>query len=219
MKNQILLPIAAMLIGSPVLAGCGAAAAIAGSNDTSLHLSTSALSFNGASGNVSSQPITMTATGSKSVTITSASFSNGTFSAPLPNIPITIPRGQSFTGQISAHPQSTDQTGKLTIVSNVGTYVVSLSETAQALAAPTSHEVSLTWQAPAGSSDAVDSYQVERAVAGSTSYSVVGTATGASTSFTDTSVSSGKSYTYEIRSVDANGNTSSPSNAVTLSIP
>ena len=221
MKNQILLPLAAMLIGSPVLvlAGCGAGSSASSNGSSgSLHLSTSALSFNGSSGNVSSQPVTMTATGSSSVTITKATFSNGTFSAPLPDMPLTIPSGQSITAQISAAPASTAQTGTVTFDSNVGTYVISLSETAKG-AGSASHEASLTWEAPASSSDPVDSYQVDRADAGSSSYSVVGTTTAASTTFTDTSVKPGKSYSYEIRSVDEMGNTSSPSNAITLSVP
>jgi hypothetical protein len=73
--------------------------------------------------------------------------------------------------------------------------------------------VSLTWRAPASSSDPVDSYEVNRAASGSTQYSVVGTTTAASTAFTDSSVTAGQTYVYEVRSVDASGQTSSPSNA------
>lgn len=104
------------------------------------------------------------------------------------------------------------------IASDAGTYTVSLSETAIAKAAA-AHSVNLTWKAPSSNSDVVDSYQVNRAVAGSTQYSVVGTTTAASTAFTDTSVSSGKTYVYAVRSVDSTGNASSPSNAVSLAIP
>jgi hypothetical protein len=209
-KKQILLPLAAMLIASPLWARSD--------RSSKLTFSATSLSFNGSSGNVSSQPLTITATGSKPITITSLTYSNSDFYSPAVNLPITLPSGQSLTDQISARPQSTAQTGTLTIVSSAGTYRISLSETAEA-SAPTSHNVSLTWQAPASSSDAVDSYQVDRAVAGSTAYSTVGTTTAASTTFSDTSVSSGKSYTYEVRSVDQSGNTSNPSNVITLSVP
>ena len=200
-----------MLIASPLWA--------ASNTSSKLTFSTTALNFNGSSGNVSTQPITVAIVGSKPVTVTSISFSNSTFFATLPALPVTVSAGQSLTGQISARPQSSAQTGKLTIVSNVGTYTVSLSETAATPASPSSHKVNLSWHAPASSSDTVDSYQVDRAVAGSTAYSSVGTTTAGSTTFTDSSVSSGKSYTYEVRSVDENGNMSNPSNAVTLSIP
>jgi hypothetical protein len=211
-NKAIFLPLAAILIAAPAWAGQNT------SPSPSLKLSTTALSFNGSSGDVSSQPLTITVTGSRPVTITSATFSNGNFfSAPV-NPPITLPSGQSLTGQISARPESTAQTGKLTIVSNVGTYTVSLSETATAQK-PASHSVSLSWDAPSSSTDPVDSYQVDRAVSGSTQYSTVGTTTAASTAFADTSVQAGTTYHYEVRSVDDQGNASGPSNTVTLTIP
>jgi hypothetical protein len=209
-NKKIVLPLAAILIAIPLSAHSQV-------NLSSLRLSTTALSFNGSSGNVSSQPITITVTGSRPVTIRSLSFSNSTFFLPPFSLPVTLSSGQSVTGQVSARPQSTPQTGKVTIGSDAGTFTVSLSETAIAKAA-TAHSVNLTWKAPSTNSDAVDSYQVERAASGSTQYAVVGTTTAASTAFTDTSVTSGRSYVYAVRSVDDTGNTSSPSNAVTLAI-
>jgi hypothetical protein len=208
--KKIVLPLAAILVASPVWASSNSA--------SKLTFSAAALSFNGSSNNVSSQPITITVTGSQPVTVTSATFSNGNFFSTPVNLPMTLPSGQRVTAQISARPQSTPQTGKLTIVSNVGTYTVSLSETATAQA-PTSHQVNLNWKAPASSSDPVDSYQVNRAVAGSTAYSTVGTTTSGSTTFADTSVKAGTTYQYEVRSVDDQGETSGPSNPVTLAIP
>jgi fibronectin type 3 domain-containing protein len=146
------------------------------------------------------------------------SFSNSAFSGPPVTLPATLSHGQSFTGQISAQPKTTAQTGTLTIGTNAGTYTVSLSETA-ITTQPTSHSVSLTWKAPSSSTDPVDSYQVNRAASGSTQYSVVGTTAAASTAFTDTSVTAGQSYVYAVRSVDQSGRASSPSNTVTLTIP
>jgi hypothetical protein len=208
-NKQILLPLAAILIASPFSAH---------SQSTSIRLSTTALSFNGSSGNVSSQPLTLTITSQRPVTIRSLSFSNSTFFAPAVPLPATLSSGQSITGQVSAHPQATPQTGKLTIGTDAGTLTVSLSETAITKAA-TAHSVNLTWKAPSSNSDAVDSYQVERAASGSTQYAVVGTTAAASTAFTDTSVTSGRTYVYAVRSVDDTGNASNPSNTVTLAIP
>ena len=210
MKQQILLPLAAILIATPVWARQPAP------SSPSVRLSTTALSFNGSSGNVSSQPITITVT--KPVTITSVTFSNSAFFAPAVSLPLTLSSGQSVTGQVSARPQSTAQTGTLTFGSTAGTLTVSLNETATAQT-PTSHSVDLSWNAPSSSSDPVDSYQVDRAIAGSTQYSTVGTTTAASTVFTDTSVTNGQSYVYEVRSVDDQGTASGPSNTVTLAIP
>jgi hypothetical protein len=209
-KKIVLLPLAAILIASPVWASSNSA--------SKLTFSAAALSFNGSSNNVSSQPITVTVTGSQPVTITSATFSNGNFFSIPVRLPLTLPGGQSFTGQIHARPQSTPQTGKLTFVTNVGTYTISLSETAAAQS-PTSYRVNLSWKAPASSSDPVDSYQVNRAVAGSTAFSTVGTTTAGSTTFADTSVKAGTTYQYEVRSVDDQGETSAPTNPLTLAIP
>jgi hypothetical protein len=211
-NKAIFFPLAAILIAAPAWAGQNT------STSPSLKLSTTALSFNGTSGNVSSQPLTITATGRTPITITSVSFSNSAFSTPSIPLPYTLSSGQIATGQISAHPESTAQTGKLTIGTSVGTYTVSLSETATAQK-PASHSVSLTWKAPSSSTDPVDSYQVDRAVSGSTQYSTVGTTTAASTAFADTSVQAGTTYHYEVRSVDDQGNASGPSNTVTLTIP
>ena len=210
MKQQILLPLAAILIATPVWALQNA------QSRTGVSLSTTALSFNGSSGNVSSQPITLTAT--KPVTITSVTFSNSAFFGTSVSLPVRLSSGQSITGQVSARPQSTAQKGTLTIGSTAGTLTVSLNETATA-PAPTSHSVNLSWNAPSSSSNPVDSYQVDRAVAGSTQYSTVGTTTAASTVFTDTSVTNGQSYVYQVRSVDDQGTASGPSNTVTLAIP
>jgi hypothetical protein len=207
-KKQLLFPLAAILIATPVWA----------QQARSVSLSTTALSFNGSSGNVSSQPLTLTVTGRSPVTITSVSFSNGTFFAPSVPVPLTLSSGQSLTGQVSAHPQSTAQTGILTIGSSGGTFRVALSETAVAKAAA-AHSAKLTWIAPSKSTDPVDSYQVNRAVSGSTQYSTIGTTAASSTAFTDTSVTAGQTYLYQVRSVDESGNTSNPSNAVTLAIP
>jgi hypothetical protein len=182
-----------------------------------ISVSTTALSFNGSSGNVSSQPLTITAIGTQSITVESLSFSNGVFSDSV-SLPVTLSGGQSLTLNVSAKPQSTAQTGTLTITSTANDPTVSLSETATA-PPPVSHSVSLTWSAPSSSSDPVDSYQVDRAASGSTAFSTVGTTVASSTAFTDNSVTSGQTYVYEVRSVDQSGNTSNPSNTITLTIP
>jgi hypothetical protein len=208
-NKKILLPLAAILIATPF---------VARSQSSSIRLSTTALSFNGSTGNDSSQPLTLTVTSPRPVTIQSVSFSNSTFFAPAVSLPLTLSSGQSLTGQVSAHARGTAQTGMLTIGSDAGTFTVSLSETAIAKAAA-AHAASLTWKAPSGNSDAVDSYQVERAATGSTQYAVVGTTAAASTTFTDTSVTAGQTYVYAVRSVDDTGNASNPSNTVTLAIP
>jgi hypothetical protein len=209
-KKTVLLPLAAILIASPAWARLH--------RSDSISVSTTSLSFNGSSGNVSSQPLTITAAGQRSVTINSLSFSNQDFASSPVSLPATLAPGQSLTIQVSAQPQSTAQSGMLTITSTANDPTVSLTETATT-PPPTSHSASLTWSAPSSSPDPVDSYQVDRAASGSTQYSTVGTTVASSTAFTDNSVTSGQTYVYEIRSVDASGNTSNPSNTITLTIP
>ena len=131
---------------------------------------------------------------------------------------MTLSPGQSVTVNVSAKPESTSETGTLTITSTANDPTVALSETATT-PPPTSHSASLTWNAPSTNTDPVDSYEVQRAASGSTVYSVIGTTAAASTAFTDSSVTAGQTYVYEVVSVDASGNASTPSNTVTLTIP
>jgi hypothetical protein len=210
-KKQFVLPLAAMFIATPVWARLH-------HGGSSISVSATALSFNGSTGNVTTQPLTITAAGWNSVTIQGIAISNGVFTDTISTMPMTLSPGQSVTVKVSAKPQSTAQTGTLTINSTANDPTVSLSETATT-PPPTSHSASLTWSAPSTSTDPVDSYKVQRAASGSTQYSVIGTTAAASTAFTDSSVTAGQTYVYEVVSVDASGNASTPSNTVTLTIP
>ena len=212
MKKQFVLPLAAMLIVTPIWARQRHG------TSGSISVSATALSFNGSTGSVTTQPLTITAAGQRSVTIQSMSISNGVFTDSISTMPMTLSPGQSVTVKVSAKPQSTAQTGTLTITSTANDPTVALSETATT-PPPASHSASLTWNAPSTSTDPVDSYEVQRAASGSTQYSVIGTTAAASTAYTDTSVTAGQTYVYEVVSVDASGNTSKPSNTLTLTIP
>lgn len=206
MKFKILLPLAATLVASPLWANA----------QSSISLSTKALSFNGSSGNVSSQPLTITVSGSQPVIIQRVSFSNGAFTAPPMSLPATLPSGQSYTAQVSAKPQSTAQTGTLTIGSSVGTFTVSLTETAAQ--ATTTHKVALAWQKPTTGYNVV-AYDVDRAPSGSSSFSQIGSTGGGTRNWTDTSAQGGTTYVYRVRSVGDEGDTSDPSNTITVAVP
>ena len=211
MKKQFVLPLAAMLIATPIWARQH-------HGGSSISVSATALSFNGSTGNVTTQPLTITAAGWNSVTIQGIAVSNGVFTDSTAALPMTLSPGQSVTVNVSAKPESTSETGTLTITSTANDPTVALSETATT-PPPTSHSASLTWNAPSTNTDPVDSYEVQRAASGSTVYSVIGTTAAASTAFTDSSVTAGQTYVYEVVSVDASGNASTPSNTVTLTIP
>jgi hypothetical protein len=204
-KKHILLPL-------PLAVGLLAAPCWATS---SVSLSSSSLSFNGSSGNVSSQPLRITAVGGP-VTINWLYYSSNVFSGSVA-LPVTLARGQSLTVTVSAKPEATLTRAGLSMGTSVGRQLVYLTETATSPAV--SHSVALSWHAPATSPITIDSYDVVRAPAGSSSYARLATTTAASTVWNDTSVKAGASYTYEILAHGADGQTSKPSNAITVRIP
>jgi hypothetical protein len=207
-KQRIFLPLAAIILASPVWAGAASSSGIS--------ISTAALSFNGSSGNVTSQPISITATGSQPVTVTSVTFSNGNFFSTPVNLPVTLPSGQSITGQISARPQSTPQTGVLTIVTSAGNSTVSLTETAAS--STTAHSVSLKWSPPS-TGIPTGSYDVDRAENGSIHFSHIGSTPASVTAWTDGSPQAGQTYQYRVRALNHDGDTGPPSAVITLKIP
>jgi len=83
--------------------------------------------------------------------------------------------------------------------------------------ASTSNQVSLTWNAPATSSDPVVGYNIYRAV-GSGSAQLVNPSVNTQTGFVDTSVTSGTTYGYYVTSVDKSGVQSVPSNQVSVTV-
>jgi hypothetical protein len=206
-KQRIFFPLVAMLIATPLL-----------SRAQGLKLSTTALSFNGSSGNVSSQPLTVTVTSSRAITIRSVSFSNSAFFGAPVSLPITLSPGQTLTGQVSAHPESTAQTGTLTIATSAGTSTVGLTETAAAAASTAAHSVALTWGPPSTGIPS-GSYDVDRADAGSSHFSHIGSTPASVTNWTDNSPQSGQTYQYRVRALDHDGDTGPPSSAITLTIP
>jgi fibronectin type 3 domain-containing protein len=127
--------------------------------------------------------------------------------------------GQSATLNVQFNPTVAGAAaGTLTIASNStssSTIVISLSGTGAAV----SHEVDLSWNAPTSSPTSVVGYYIYRAASGSSSYQQLNTSNVTTTTYVDSNVQSGQSYTYMVRSVDASGATSAPSNIATAVIP
>ncbi|MFL6427945.1 MAG: hypothetical protein ACJ71S_06860 [Acidobacteriaceae bacterium] len=203
MKQRFLLPLAAILLASPVWA-------------SSISTSTSALSFNGSTGNVSSQPLTITASGSQAVTVNALSFSNNAFSNSWVTLPVKLSPGQSLTVKVSAQPETTAMQGVLNIGTSAGNFAVALSETAAP--STTAHSVNLKWGAPS-TGIPTGSYDVDRANSGSTHFSHIGSTPASVTNWTDYSPQAGQTYQYRVRALDHNGDTGPPSSAITLKIP
>jgi hypothetical protein len=149
--------------------------------------------------------------------VNSASVTGNGFSVSGSSFPVTLNPGQTLTLNVLFTPTAAGSfTGQLTITSNSSsnpTATFALSGTG------TSHEVDLSWNAPASSSDPVAGYNVYRAPGGTTSYQRLNSSPVGSTNYTDYAVTGGQAYVYIVKSVDSSGVESTPSNTTTSTVP
>ena len=183
-----------------------------------LTVSPSSLSFGDVNvGSTATLGATLTSSGGSAVTVNSATISGSGFTVSGATFPVTLSPQQSVSLQVAYAPTAaSSSTGALTINSNSstnGTVAVSLSGTGA------QHQVSLSWQAPSSSSDPVAGYHVYRASGTSSSYSLLTSSVDTKTSYVDSGVQGSTSYSYYVTSVDASGNESAASNAVSVSVP
>jgi fibronectin type 3 domain-containing protein len=90
---------------------------------------------------------------------------------------------------------------------------------AAALALQSGTSVLLNWQAPPKSDDPVTGYNVYRTDGGSHPFLKINKELLRLPTYKDTTVQVGHSYSYYIRSVDAKGTESPPSNSWTVTVP
>jgi len=168
----------------------------------------------------STQSLTLSSTGTASVTVSSAAVSGAGFSVSGITFPLTLSAGQTATLSVEFDPTAAGAvSGSLTLSSNSSTgtsTVVNLTGTGVAASA---YEVNLQWDAPTSSTDPVAGYNVYRAPSGSTSYELLNASPVTKTAYTDNNVTDGQTYDYVVESVDAEGNTSAPSNMAAVTIP
>ena len=165
------------------------------------------------------QTVLLTSSGTAALTISAATVSGVGFSLVGPGFPVTLQPGQQTLLEIQFDPTATGATaGKVTLTTNTtaGTATITLSGTGAAAAA---YEVDLSWDAPTDSAVPVVGYDIYRAVSGSSSYQLLNAHVDDLASYADTTVQSGKSYTYYVVSVDAEGNHSVPSNLFSATVP
>jgi hypothetical protein len=163
-------------------------------------------------------PLTLRSTGTTAVTVSSATLSGAGYALLSGTFPITLDPGQTATLQVQLKPgTSGDATGLLSLRSdsiNGSTVTVALSGTGLTAG----HQVDLTWDAAAASTNPVTGYNIYRSIGGSTP-ALLNKAPHASTSYSDTTVISTNSYNYIVKSVDASGSESVASNQIQLTIP
>lgn len=183
-----------------------------------LTVSPSSLAF----GNVTvsssaSQTITLTSTGTGPVTISSLTMSGAEFSVSGLAVPATLNPGQSASLTVQFSPTAAGAvSGQLTVASNSSTNpsaVIALTGSG------TQHIVDLNWSAPATSSDPATGYHVYRSISGANAYQFLGTVGISLTTYTDLTAQSATTYDYVVKSVDAQGVESVPSNLTTAVIP
>jgi hypothetical protein len=183
-----------------------------------LSVNSSSIAFGNVTVNTqATQTVTLTASGTAAVTVNSATVSGTGFSVSGSNFPVTLNPGQTLSLNVQFAPTAAGSaTGQLTINSNSSTNPtanVALSGTG------TSHQVDLSWSAPASSSDPVAGYNVYRAPTGSGSYQLINPSVNGATVYTDSNVTSGTTYDYIVKSVDSAGSESVPSNTSTVTVP
>lgn len=185
-----------------------------------LTISGTSLSFGSVSvGTPTVQSLTLTSTGTAAVTVKSVSLSGTGFTMSGVTFPVTLNPGVAIKLQIQFDPTAVGAfAGSLTISSNSSTgnsAVVSLSGTGTAV----QHQVTLNWNGPTNSPDPVTGYNVYRAPSGGTTFQLLNSTADSQTSYVDQAVQAGSSYTYYVKSVDAGGTESTPSNQTTVTIP
>jgi hypothetical protein len=204
--------------GSPTqvqLSGTGTAAATA-----QLQVSATSLPFG-------SVPVNSTATltlrlissGTAPVTVNSVALTGTGFSDSGATFPVTLQPNTSATLNVQFDPAAAGAaSGQLTITSTSstgGTTQVALSGTGTAV----QHEIDLSWDAPSSSADPVAGYNVYRSTDGGGSFTKLNSSPDSQLDYTDSAVQSGTAYVYEIKSVDASGVESGPSNQINLTVP
>jgi hypothetical protein len=200
------------LTGTPAGAGGSGSGIAAGAQ---LSPSSSSVSFGPvAIGSSTSELVTLTAAGTKSVRISKATASGTSFTVSGPSN-ITLTPGQSVTISVGFQPKATgNATGTLLISSNASNSSLQIALSGEGVTAST-HTVALNWQ---GSASPVTGYFVFRGTSTSTLAQLNATAL-ATTSYLDRTVVNGVTYVYAVKSIDSNNVLSNFSNTVMVKVP
>ena len=189
---------------------------IAGSPST-LTANVSSLNF-GKTGLAASaqQAVTLTNTGSSSVTISGVSVSGAGFTAGGSASGLTLSPNRSATVSATFTPFTIGSlAGSLTITSNARNSPVTIALSGTGMASST-HSVALSWSS---SGSAVAGYNVYVSPSSAGPYSLLNSSPVPNTSYVDTNVLAGDTYYFRITSVSSSYQESAPSAAVQAVIP
>jgi hypothetical protein len=144
--------------------------------------------------------ISMTNSGSASVTVTQISASDVEFTLTGIVLPLTLNSNQSASGTVTFTPSKTGAISATITVSGSSGPLGALPVRGTGLQA-LAHSVDIGWTA--SSTPGVVRYNVYRSTVAGGPYTAIGNATG--TAFTDLNVTAGATYFYVVTSVDSSG--------------
>jgi hypothetical protein len=194
--------------------------AAAGST-TGTQLSATGIAFlNVILGEAEVSKIAVTSSGTAPLNVTGAAISGAGLSVS-DSLPVTLQPGASTVISVTWDPTVTGTLvgASLTIATNATSPKILIYGSAIGEPPPIPYDVELTWDAPAAAADPVAGYHVYRALSGSTTWALLNSEPVTETSYIDTTAADGLVYSYEVRSVDASGIESAPSNTYVAAIP
>jgi hypothetical protein len=163
--------------------------------------------------------VTLTSTGTAPVTASAATLSGTGFVSSGAIFPVTINPGQAVTIQVQFDPTVAGAaSGQLKVTSNSAsnaTAVVQIAGNGVAV----QHSIDLSWNAPTTSGDPVAGYNIYRSTNSGATFTKLNGSPETVLDYTDSPVQSGITYTYVVKSVDASGQESGPSNQISLPVP
>lgn len=164
------------------------------------------------------QSVTLTSSGTAPLTIAEATVSGTGFSGPGLTLPITLNPGQTAALTLQFDPTTAGAAAGSVVLSTNASNQPTMTIALSGIGTQGSYAVGLSWQAPADSADPVAGYNIYREVSGG-SWQRLNGSVNAGTSYSDSTVQGGTTYSYQVTSVDAQGNESAPSNTYNATIP
>jgi hypothetical protein len=168
-------------------------------------------------GNSSTLPVTLTNTGTGSVSITAGNVTGTGYTISGITFPLAMAAGATKNVNVSFAPQiSGTANGSVSFVSNATNSPASVTMTGTGQA-PLPHSVDISWNA--STSSGVNGYHIYRSTTSGGTYSLISSGLQSGTAYTDSTVQSGLTYFYVVRAVDTTGAESTDSNMATAVIP